>query len=349
MSGDFPDDWFRPEAQASGAGSGPDARRHRADADDSAARHRAQQADVDTEPGRWTDQFKPVDRPAHRVPLPPRHGGTSPSSPDPARTSPGASPAPGPAAAPAPGSTPPGSHSVGVNPSEGADVLDVPRRPRSRGRGVLATTAGLAVMLGLGIAVGQLWSQRQQGDEAGLRITPTPTARSAHATLVPWTGAVEQVRATGVQASCTAPTQTGADGSPVPSDADRVLDGELSTGWRCDGSGVSQTLSFSFPPGTTVVGVRMTNGYTKTVRGTDLYPQYRRLSRVTWSFPQLDNAYFLHNLADEDEGLQEIRIPPTSADGGMQLQVTAATDPGDSGATRDAIVVTEVEFLTRKG
>ncbi|GAA1395629.1 hypothetical protein [Luteococcus peritonei] len=332
MSGDFPDDWFRPGPSPSGS---PEP------VDDAA--HRARQADLDTEPGRWTDQFKPVDRPAHKVPGAQR--APRQQAPRPAAT------AEPPAAGPTPegGATaaPRRSHSVGVSPA--ADVLDE-RRPRGRGRGVLATTALLALMLGAGVVLGQVWSERRhQVSSPDVVTTPTPAVASTPARLVPWTGAVQAVRPTSVTASCTAPTQTGVDGQPVPSSAERVLDGKLATGWRCDGSGVSQTLSFAFPKGTTVVGVRMTNGYTKTAGGMDLYPQYRRLRTVTWSFPKLDNAYFLQNLADNNPELQEIRIPATSADGGMQMQVTTSTDPGDSGATRDAVVITEVHFLTRKG
>lgn len=60
----------------------------------------------------------------------------------------------------------------------------------------------------------------------------------------------------------------------------------------------------------------MTNGYTKSVDGTSLYPQYRRVTTATWSFPSLDNAFFLQNLADGNRALQgrsaSLRRRPTA-------------------------------------
>lgn len=376
MSGDLPDDWFRPRVEprpqtgedqpqdtprgdslsedtqpgglrpadhpretdpTTGAGSGSDA-----------ARPAEPPRPTEAAPGadeRYTDQFKPVDRPAVKLPVAEHRRPHSSQTAALTRTDPNGQPV---AAADAENLIP-GQHSVGVAPGAPpvVDVIDE-RRPRSRTGTVMLTTASLAGVLLVGAGIGQVLANRSR-QVPEMLTTPSPTAPAAASTaLVPWTGAVEQVEPDSVSASCTAPSQVGYDGSTVPSDASRVLDADLSTGWRCDGSGVSQTLTFTFPTDTEVVGVRMTNGYTKTVDGKLLYPEYRRLGTVTWSFPKLDNAYFLQNLIDGSTDLQEIRIPPTEAAGGMQMQITASSQPGTSENTRDAVLVTEVEFLTRK-
>ncbi|WP_420174207.1 hypothetical protein [Luteococcus sp. OSA5] len=328
MSGDFPDEWFRPTK--------PDA------ADEVSPDHGSDVAEE-----RFTDQFKPgylANRSTNQSPAP------EPSSaPDESSTRAAQEPqTPAPDDWQAPAITPlqahePPSHSVGVAP-KGPEPEPEPEPHRDYPVLLLAGTA--VVALAVGSVGSQLWDQyrsRPQPTEQP-SASPSPTTPAAK----PWGGAVSVVKPRGVIASCTAPPQPGYGGEMVPSDAVRVLDGDPSTGWRCDGSGLTHTLAFTFPKGTKVVGVRMTNGYTKAVNGLELYPQYRRVSEVSWSFPALDNAYFVQQLADQNPALQEIRIPETSADGGMQLQITGSTQPGETQITRNAVIITEVEFLVRK-
>ena len=70
-------------------------------------------------------------------------------------------------------------------------------------------------------------------------------------------------------------------------DAGNVLDGKASTAWRCDGNGVGHVLTFSFPAGTKISKVGLVNGYTKTdpSSGAERYGEYRRITRVTCSWP----------------------------------------------------------------
>ncbi|MGO4957884.1 hypothetical protein ACTQ49_11570 [Luteococcus sp. Sow4_B9] len=318
MSGDFPEEWFRPEQP-----DRPD--RGEGTADPGAAEER------------WTDQFKPGYRPHNR-----EETARGQSTPPPERDH--AEPTPGPVfEGPARPSS--ASHSVGVAPS--VDMIDDEPKERQHGFPVLMLAGTAVVALAVGSLGSQAWRQYREQ-----RVAP-PSASTASSvapapTATPWGGAVSTVKATGVIASCTAPPQPGYDGTMIPSEASRVLDGDRSTGWRCDGSGLTHTLAFTFAPGTKVVGVRLTNGYTKSVDGLELYPQYRRISEVSWSFPALDNAYFVQELADLHPALQEIRIPETNADGGMQLQITGSTQPGETQISRNAVIITEVEFLVRR-
>ncbi len=326
MSSDIPDDWFRPEGAPRSVGG--------ADGKTSAVGPQE----------RYTDQFKPD--------YPSTHPGTAaPTTAGTAAEAPAAGPFPGRRRGQQSVTSGP-SHSVGVAPPD--EPPAAPRRHRQPLVRLLPAGLGLAALIGLGVVIGQLVGGHQDTTTttdpqlSDAPIAASQPSASATAAPTPWIGAVQPVKATGVTASCTAPPQDGYDGRKVPSEAKRVLDGDLATGWRCDGDGQGQTLTFTFPAGTKVVGVRMTNGYTKSVDGTSLYPQYRRVTTATWSFPSLDNAFFLQNLADGNRALQEIRIPETTADGGMQLQVTMTSEPGSTDQTRNAVLLTEVQFLARK-
>lgn len=317
MSGDFPDDWFRPARPA----PTPEPRA----------------ADADQE--RWTDQFKPNY-------VPPPNDVTAPTRPVGRRAASSASSPVSPtdrADAEASGA----EHRVG-NDIHAEIPVPVELPPRGRTRSVLPVVGGVVLALGVGLALGRHLGQptadsQTVGTQMPMVASPTPTPSDDG----PWVGEVSPVKAETVKASCTAASQPGYDGNLVPSDAERVLDGDPSTGWRCEGDGTGQTLTFTFPAGTKVVGVRMTNGYTKKADGRDLYPQYRRLSRVTWSLPKLADAYFVQELADDDQRLQEIRIPEVDVEGGLKMRIDATTKPGRATATRNAVLVTEVEFLVR--
>lgn len=269
-----------------------------------------------------------------------------PSAPPARPTGPATTPPPAAPAAVAPERA--ASHSVGVLP-------EPPARPRRRrGLGVLGAVLGLAALAGVGLVVGdRLLGHAPSTTTTDPQLSAAPVAGPSSsaptATATPWSGPVTTVRPVRVTATCTAPSKEGYDGRPVPSDASRVLDGDLSTGWRCDGDGQGEGLTFTFPRGTRIVGVRMTNGYTKDVSGASLYGQYRRLTTVTWTFGSSGGAYFLQTLAPDRPSLQEIRIPETDAGEGLQLQVASTTSPGSTEPSRDAVVVTEVQFLVREG
>lgn len=368
MTGEFPDEWFRPAREhgtdgtetaqpQGGAGAArpnaPTAGASAAGGTLPGAAPGGRATGAGTAPGqvpeasdeRYTDQFKPgwVERPSAR-----RQAAAAPGARPQDATGQGSG-----------GPHTGGSHSVGVAPTA---VVEEYRPPVRQGQRKWPLAVAGVALLGVGLGIGMLVNQPHESSTtdpststaplASVSDSPTgqasPSASSSDSSE-PWNGAVRTVQASSVKASCTAPTQTGYDNQPVPSDASRVLDGRMSTGWRCNGSGLGQKLTFTFPAGTKVVGVRLTNGYTKTVGGESLYPQYRRITEVTWSFPGADNAYFQQGLTDGDQSLQEIRIPPTSADGGMQLQVTKSTAPGTTESTREAVVITEVEFLIAKG
>jgi hypothetical protein len=149
--------------------------------------------------------------------------------------------------------------------------------------------------------------------------------------------------ATGVTADCTAPPATDDAGQPVAYDAGNVLDGNRNTAWRCDGNGNGHTLTFTFPDGTTIKRVGLINGYAKTdpTSGAQRYGEYRRITRVTWTFD--DGRAITQNLRDRTEKAQQIAVPPV-ATGRVTLTIERSTKPGQQANSRDAVLISEVTF-----
>lgn len=216
-------------------------------------------------------------------------------------------------------------------------------RPRSRPRGLVAAAVVVAVVIAgvTGVFLGQWLFGGLDRTDPGEN-----TATSAEPSLpVPWDGPLKAVSPTGVEADCTAPPAKDSSGQQVRYDAEFVMDGKPETAWRCPGDGVGKTLTFTFPSGATIAGVRMSNGYTKTdaASGESLYGQYRRILRVRWDMP--NGSYFAQTFSDNGSGQQEIRIPVTDAAGAIRLTIEESTSPGEEDTNRDAVLISEITFL----
>lgn len=309
MAEDFPEEWFRPPPEA-----------------DDRTRVRP------TAPASYNDQFRPRWQPASPV-------ATPVPAPAPEAQSPLAPPT-------VPSVT---SHSVGEQnfPRDGAPTPP----PAQRGvfwRRALGVVIGATVLGGAGWGGWQLLGHPDEPKDPSTTSAVTqPSSSASKEALAAWTGPVRVVKPVQVAASCTAPDQPGYDGATVSSAAGRVLDGDATTGWRCDGNATGQTLTFTFEPGTSIVGVRVVNGYTKITNGIDLYSQYRRATSLEWSFPGQQSAFFVQSLNGSSAAPQETRIPEMRTDGTVRMEVKATTEPGSSEPTRDALVMTEVTFLAK--
>lgn len=312
MSDEFPDDWFRAHPGSDG---------------DDRTRVRARVDDGDE---RWTDQFKPGYIPAPEGSAARRTQARAtteaPSTVEPRTSTTGA------------------SHQVGVEHFEprSQPPAPAPRPPRRHVLPVFVTcvTLGVAALL----AHRMLSDQAPSSEPSAPTGSSTPAGGSG-AAAQPWSGAVKVVRPTGVTTTCKTAGPIDEFDQTVPSGVERLVDGDIKTGWRCDGSARGQSLTFTFPAGTQVVGVRVVNGYARTVDETDIYPLYRRATEARWSFPGLGEAYFVQPLADGVQLPQEAKIPPTAADGGMKLVLQTTSEPGTSDTAHDALVMSEVTFL----
>ena len=166
-------------------------------------------------------------------------------------------------------------------------------------------------------------------------VTPdkTPVATgSAADNFAPYDGTVSLAQPASVQGHCRS------DGDRDAPEA--LIDDSPETIWRCKGDGVGESVTFTFVPDTTLVGVRVINGNTA---WTGRYAAERRLLSIRWQFA--DGSYFVQGLAANNRGYQEVRFPSTDT-GSVTMTVEASTEPGQLSEMVDAVSVTSLEFLT---
>lgn len=203
--------------------------------------------------------------------------------------------------------------------------------PPTSGRGRAVLVGVLALLLVVLIVV-----------FLGLRERGGPTATAG--TVGPASpGSVRAVRPLSAAPDCQAPSATDDAGRAVSYTPAGLLDGLPSTAWRCDGDGVGHSIVFTFPSGSTVSQVGLVNGYAKVdpTSGAHRYPEYRRLTEVTWTFP--DGASYPQALVDGEDGLQTMTVPAHPV-GTVTLTLNASTAPGGAQRTRDAVLVSDVAF-----
>lgn len=216
----------------------------------------------------------------------------------------------------------------------------------------LLTLLVLLLALAVGISTGVLYTrQRHQRTEPPVTApvttaaTPTTQQPSSPQQQKPWDGATQVLKASAVSATCTAPSAKDEAGKTVTYDAKHVLDNDPATAWRCAGDGVGQSLSFTFPEGSELVGVGMVNGYKKESSNGSLYPEYRRITSVRWTMA--DGSYFVQTLSENDQGVQQVLTPPIPLRGPVKLTIEASTAPGVGSESRDAVLVSTVVFYQK--
>jgi hypothetical protein len=219
--------------------------------------------------------------------------------------------------------------------------------PRRHGPIVAIVVGALLVAVLAGIAVAVLVDRSKRTPDPSIGpVRPAATPAATPATSPPpapsSTAAVKPV-ASGVSADCTAPPATDDAGKPVSYDAGNVLDGDSSTAWRCDGNGDGHTMTFTFPAGTTISTVGLVNGYAKTdpKSGAKRYGEYRRISRVTWTFD--DGSSVDQKLADGTQKVQTTSVGPVQTQR-VTLTIDGSTKPGRSAKSRNAVLISEVSF-----
>ena len=154
----------------------------------------------------------------------------------------------------------------------------------------------------------------------------------------PYDGPVRTVEVGGADASCTAAPSVDAAGKQVSYGVKKAYDGDTSTAWRCDGSGVGEEFSIDFPEETTVMEVGLIPGYAKTdpVNGADRYAENNRITRVRWVF---DDGTVITQKFDgsaENRSMQTMRIPETGSSS-VTIDIRRSTQ-----GPRDTVAISEV-------
>jgi hypothetical protein len=84
------------------------------------------------------------------------------------------------------------------------------------------------------------------------RPKPTTHLESSSAAGAAWTGGVQPVAIVYAAATCTAPAGLDSTSNRVQYDVSNAIDSDPETAWRCKGTAVGQTITFTLPPGTAV-------------------------------------------------------------------------------------------------
>jgi hypothetical protein len=196
---------------------------------------------------------------------------------------------------------------------------------------LLCLTAG--AVAGLALVLGSDWRIAAPGSGASSVEKAAPSDAQQVTSLTP----------TQVNVGCQAPQSTDGAGDVVVYVPEQMSDGRMNTAWRCNGNGVGQVVTFRFPAGTTVAQVGLVNGYAKVDPGSGVqrYGEYRRITKVTWTFA--NGTAIQQSLNDGVETVQKLSIPPQSGDQ-VTLTIEATTEPGSTAGGRDAVLISEVVF-----
>ncbi len=209
---------------------------------------------------------------------------------------------------------------------------------RRRVRFVVLMIVLLSVIAG--IAVGAFVLRDRSRTDAA----PTTSASSdAPSPDGPYAGRVGAVAADQARADCQAPAASDDGGNVVSYLPADMIDDNASTAWRCNGSAVDQTATFTLPADTRIAELGLINGYAKTdpTSGAARYGEYRRITEVRWTFD--DGSVVPQKLTDGEPGIQRVRILPTVSRQ-VGLTIVSTTDPGSKLTSRDATLISEVTF-----
>lgn len=180
------------------------------------------------------------------------------------------------------------------------------------------------------------------GDGSGDGPAPEPTPSAAPAapaaTLAPVPGQVTPVE---TSASCQADDSAEASGAAITFSPGNVLDGNLSTAWRC-AAATGQTITFNLGTSTRLTSVGLVGGYVKVdpTTGVDRFEQNRRVRQVSWVFD--GGVTVTQDLADSRD-LQSIAVDVNTSTVTLQI---LDTYPAGGEAPRDFIPVADVQLVS---
>jgi hypothetical protein len=216
-----------------------------------------------------------------------------------------------------------------------------PPPPSPRGRNPAIIMIVILLCLALGAVAGM--ALLLQSDWRSAPGSGESSAQQAASSDAPPSGQVATLTPTQVTVGCQAPQSTDGAGAPVVYVPEQMSDGKMNTAWRCNGNGVGQVVTFGFPAKTTIVEVGLVNGYAKVdpASGTQRYGEYRRITKVTWTF--VNGTSFQQSLHDGVETVQKLSIPAQSG-GQVTLTIEASTEPGSPTRGRDAVLISEIVF-----
>ncbi|HEX6877413.1 MAG TPA: hypothetical protein VF165_17285 [Nocardioidaceae bacterium] len=205
----------------------------------------------------------------------------------------------------------------------------------------LAVVALVVVLAAFGI--GRLFAEDGSGSEADTQgqVSGEPGSRQQS----PYQGAVHPVPVAAATATCQTGSSVDSAGNPVTYEPAKAHDANLSTAWRCDGSGRGQRLTLTLPRKTVVAQVGLVPGYAKTdpVSGVDRYAENNRITKVRWRFD--DGSTFVQRMSGNavNRSMRLMRLPETSTRR-VVLEILAST-----AGTRNTVAISELRVAAPRG
>ena len=150
-------------------------------------------------------------------------------------------------------------------------------------------------------------------------------------------GRVDPAAIGGASASCQSERSVDAAGHAVTYEPAHIYDGDTSTAWRCDGSGVGQRFTIELPEETAIGEVGLVPGYAKTDprSGVDRYAENNRITRVRWLFGDGSSVTQRLDGSADMRDLQTIRIPKAMTDQVVIEILSSTRGPRDTVAISD--------------
>ncbi len=153
---------------------------------------------------------------------------------------------------------------------------------------------------------------------------PTPSAPSGSPGGLPRNVAASAL----ISVPGTAPNGVDAAGHVTSYAAENLVDDDPTTAWRVRGDATGGEIVFDLGFPARILAVGLVNGYAKVdpASGADRYTQERRVTRVSWLFP--DGTVVPQSLADDTRILQAVRVPSDPTVDRVVLRIDGTTEPG---------------------
>lgn len=209
----------------------------------------------------------------------------------------------------------------------------------------LIALAALALLLVLGaFGIGRLFADDAAQDETSPSDTGAETGESGGSQEKPerYAGPVDAVRIAGANATCQTANSVDAAGNPTSYEPAKAFDSDISTAWRCDGSGKGQRFTVQLPSEVVVAEVGLVPGYAKTdpASGVDRYAENNRITKVRWRFD--DGTTVVQKMSGNpgNRSMRTIRVPET-ATRSVVIEILAS-QPGP----RNTVAISEIRVAT---
>ena len=184
---------------------------------------------------------------------------------------------------------------------------------------------------------GVVMSEDGSTPSASPQSKPTPKQhkhKKQVASHAKYTGPTRAARIVGASASCESASSVDSSGHRVSYGPSNVFDGDMTTAWRCDGSGAGDTLHVALGGPTRIGEVGLIPGYAKTdpASGADRYRENNRISQVRWRFSDGTTVVQRFDPSPNRRSMQAMRIPTVKATGVTVTVVSTVSGPRDTTA-----------------